>query len=53
MKVRTDDSTEAEGGPGDIAVIPPGHNNACIVVVGHEPCVMIIFIDVKDYAKKT
>jgi hypothetical protein len=41
MKVRTDDSTEAEGGSGAIAVIPPGHNNAWIVV-GDEPCVMII-----------
>ena len=39
MKVRTDDGTEAEGGPGDIAGIPPGHNPC---VVGDEPCVMII-----------
>jgi hypothetical protein len=39
MKVRTDDGTEAEGGPGYIAVISPGHN---AWVVGDEPCVMII-----------
>ena len=39
MKVRKDDGTEAEGGPGDSAVIPPGHNPC---VVGDEPCVMII-----------
>lgn len=26
LKVRMDDGAEAEGGPGDIAVIPPGHN---------------------------
>ena len=26
MKVRMDDGTEVEGGPGDTAVIPPGHN---------------------------
>jgi hypothetical protein len=50
MKVRMDDGTEAEGEPGDIAVIPPGHN-AC--VVGDEPCVMIDFTGAKDYVKKT
>jgi hypothetical protein len=26
MKVRMDDGTEFEGGPGDTAVIPPGHD---------------------------
>ena len=38
MKVRMDDVTEVEGGPGDTAVIPPGHNAGA---VGDEPCVMI------------
>jgi quercetin dioxygenase-like cupin family protein len=49
MKVVMDDETEAEGGPGDIAVIPPGHN---VWVVGDETCVMIDFTGLKDYAKK-
>ena len=38
MKVRMDDGTEIEGGPGDTAVIPPGHD---AWVVGDEPCVSI------------
>lgn len=49
MKVRMDDGTEVEGGPGDTAVIPPGHN---AWVVGDEPCVMIDFTGMKEYAKK-
>lgn len=47
--VRMDDGTETEGGPGDIAVIPPGHN---AWVIGDEPCVMLDFTGAKDYAKK-
>ena len=43
-----DEGTEAEGGPGDVAVISPGHN---AWVVGDEPCVMIDFTGAKDYAK--
>ena len=49
MKVVMDDGTELEGGPGDTAVIPPGHN---AWVVGDEPCVSIDFTGLKDYAKK-
>ena len=49
MKVRMDDGTESEGGPGDTAVIPPGHN---AWVVGNEPCVMIDFTGMTSYAKK-
>ena len=48
LKVRMDDGTEAEGGPGDVAVIPPGHN---AWVIGDEPCVMIDFTGAKNYAK--
>ena len=44
-----DDGTEVQGGPGDIAVIPPGHS---AWVVGDEPCVSIDFTGLKDYAKK-
>jgi hypothetical protein len=49
MKVRMDDGTKVEGGPGDTAVIPPGHN---ALVVGDEPCIMINFTGMKEYAKK-
>ena len=49
MKVRMDDGTEFEGGPGDTAVIPPGHD---AWVVGDEPCVSIDFTGMKDFAKK-
>jgi quercetin dioxygenase-like cupin family protein len=45
-----DDGTEAEGGPGDVAVIPPGHN---AWVIGDEPCVMLDFTGAKDYAKES
>jgi hypothetical protein len=49
MRVRTDDGTEAEGGPGDAAVIPPGHN---AWVVGDEPCIMIDFTGMKYFGRK-
>ena len=38
MAVRMDDGTEKEIGPGDVVVIPPGHD---AWVVGDEPCVQI------------
>ena len=50
MKVVTDDGTEAETGPGDCAVIPPGHN---VCMIGNEPCISVDFTGAKDYAKKT
>ena len=40
VKVVMDDGTEEEFGPGDAAVIPPGHN---AWVVGNEPVVAIDF----------
>ena len=48
MKVRMDDGTEAETGPSDAAVVPPGHN---AWVVGNEPCIATDFTGAKDYAK--
>jgi hypothetical protein len=45
-----DDGTEEEFGPGDAAVIPPGHN---AWVVGNEPVVSVDFTGLKDYAKKS
>ena len=50
MKVRMDDGTETETGPGDTAVVPPGHN---AWVVGNEPCIAIDFTGAKDYAKSS
>jgi quercetin dioxygenase-like cupin family protein len=40
MKIAHDDGTEAEIGPGDVAVIEPGHD---AWVVGDEPCVSVDF----------
>jgi ethanolamine utilization protein EutQ (cupin superfamily) len=49
LHVRRDDGTEAEAGPGDVVVIPAGHD---AWVVGDEPCVMFDFDEAsKDYAK--
>jgi uncharacterized cupin superfamily protein len=48
MKVKMDDGTEAEAGPGDFAIIPPGHD---AWIVGNEPCIGIDFTGAKTYAK--
>jgi hypothetical protein len=48
MKVVMDDGTEAESGPSEAVIIPPGHN---AWVVGNEPCIAIDFTGAKDYAK--
>ncbi len=40
LAVRMDDGTEAEFGPGDVGMIPPGHD---AWVVGNEPVVAIDF----------
>jgi hypothetical protein len=48
IKVVMDDGSEEEFGPGDAALIPPGHN---AWVVGNEPVVGIDFTGLKDYAK--
>ena len=48
MKVVMDDGTEDEFGPGDTAVVPPGHN---AWTVGNEPCVGIDFTGAKEYAR--
>ena len=49
MKVVMDDGQEAEFGPGDFAVIPPGHD---AWVVGEEPCVVVDWQGFADYAKR-
>jgi mannose-6-phosphate isomerase-like protein (cupin superfamily) len=48
MHVRMDDGTEQELGPGDAAIIPPGHD---AWIVGDEPCVGLDFTGMGDYAK--
>ncbi|MFP5451208.1 MAG: cupin domain-containing protein [Thermoleophilia bacterium] len=48
MAVRMNDGTEKEVGPGDVLVIPPGHD---AWVVGDEPCVQIDFTGMDTYAK--
>jgi hypothetical protein len=48
IKVVMDDGTEEEFGPGNAALIPPGHN---AWVVGNEPVVGIDFTGLKEYAK--
>lgn len=47
-KTIMDDGTELEGGPGDVAVVPPGHNTW---VLGDEPCIIIDFTGVEDWVK--
>jgi mannose-6-phosphate isomerase-like protein (cupin superfamily) len=49
MRVKMDDGTEEEFGPGDVSHIPPGHN---AWVVGNEPVVAIDFTGMTDFARK-
>lgn len=49
MKVVMDNGEEAEYGPGDFAVMAPGHD---AWIVGDEPCVVIDWQGFADYAKR-
>lgn len=49
MVVRMDDGEQQEFGPGDLMVVPPGHD---AWVVGDEACVMLDWQGVADYAKR-
>ena len=49
MKVVMDDGEEMEYGPGDFAVMAPGHD---AWIVGDEPCVVIDWQGFADYAKR-
>lgn len=49
MRVRMDDGTEVEVGPGDAVSIPPGHD---AWTVGDEPCTLVDFGGVKGYAQR-
>jgi len=48
MHIVMDDGTEAEVGPGDYAIIPPGHD---AWTVGNEACVFVDFVGMENYAK--
>ena len=49
MHVVMDDGEELEFGPGDFAIIPPGHD---AWTIGDEPCVVIDWQGFADYAKR-
>jgi hypothetical protein len=49
MRVRMDDGSEEEFGPGDVGYLPPGHN---AWIVGDEPFIAVDFTGMETYAKK-
>src|SRR5215469_15277474 len=49
MRIYMDDGQEMEINPGDVFAIPPGHDAE---VPGSEPCVMVDFGEIGDYAKR-
>lgn len=48
LRVKMNDGTEIECKPGDISMIPPGHD---AWVVGNEPVVIVDFQGMANYAK--
>ena len=48
MRIHMDDGTDMDIGPGDAMAIPPGHDAE---VLGDEPCVMVDFGEIEEYAK--
>lgn len=48
LRVKMDDGTEKEFGPGDVGIIPSGHD---AWVVGNEPAVILDITGMTDYAK--
>ncbi|WP_131747208.1 cupin domain-containing protein [Frankia sp. Cppng1_Ct_nod] len=48
MHIRQNDGGEAEIGPGDVTLIPAGHD---AWVVGDEPCVMLDLVGAAGYAR--
>ena len=49
MVIRMDDGEQTEFGPGDFMTVAPGHD---AWIVGDEPCVVIDWQGVADYAKR-
>jgi hypothetical protein len=48
LKIRMDDGTEFEARPGEISLLPSGHD---AWVVGDEPVIVVDFQGMNDYAK--
>ena len=48
LRVRMDDGSEFDCKPGDVSLLPPGHD---AWVVGDEPAVIVDFQGMLDYAK--
>jgi hypothetical protein len=48
LHVIMDDGSEAEFGPGDVSLLPPGHD---AWVVGDEPAIVIDISGMVDHAK--
>ena len=49
MRIVMDDGEDMEFGPGDLMICPPGHD---AWILGDEPCVVIDWTGVADYAKR-
>ncbi|UXR65945.1 cupin domain-containing protein [Bdellovibrio bacteriovorus] len=49
LRIKMDDGTEIECKPGDVSLVPPGHD---AWVVGNEPVVIVDFQGMIDYANK-
>ena len=49
LRIRMDDGTEFEAGPGDVTCLPSGHD---AWVVGNEPVVVVDWHGATSYAKK-
>ncbi|HEX4807206.1 MAG TPA: cupin domain-containing protein [Conexibacter sp.] len=49
MRVTMDGGRATEIGPGDVVAIPPGHDAE---VLGDEPCVLLDFGEIEEYAKR-
>ena len=49
LKIQMDDGTEFEAHPGDVSLLPSGHD---AWVVGDEPAVVVDFQGMIDYAKE-
>jgi quercetin dioxygenase-like cupin family protein len=48
LRVRMDDGTEFDCGPGDVSLLPSGHD---AWVIGDEPAVVVDFQGMVDYAR--
>ncbi len=48
LRIHMDDGTEFDCKPGDVSLLPPGHD---AWVVGNEPVVVVDFQGMVDYAK--